>query len=85
MKSNTLPIIIKGQKILSLLRILKRGSAQCKSAVCLLLLIQKENCYKSKKSRDHTNCFQISKIPIKVIRKINYDLIEINGKKVLNQ
>ena len=84
MKSNTLPIIIEGTKNPKPITYFeKRGSAQCKSAVMFAALNTKgKTVIKAKKSRDHTELFfKFLKIPIKVIRKINYDLIEINGKK----
>ena len=84
MRSNTLPITIEGTKNPKPIRYFeKRGSAQCKSAVMFAALNTKgKTVIKAKKSRDHTELFFKSlKIPIKVTRKINYDVIEINGKK----
>ncbi len=59
-----------------------KGSAQCKSAVMLAALNTKgQTIIKAKKSRDHTELlFKYLKIPIKIIKKKNYDLIKINKK-----
>ena len=60
-----------------------KGSAQCKSSIMLAALNTKgKTIIKAKKSRNHTELlFKYLGIPIKVIKKKNYDLIEINGKK----
>ena len=61
----------------------KKGSAQCKSAVMLAALNTKgETFIKAKKSRDHTELlFKYLKIPIKIFKRKNYDIIRIKGKK----
>ena len=61
----------------------KKGSAQCKSAVMLAALNTKGQTFiKAKKSRDHTEkLFKFLKIPIKLERKKNFDIIKIEGKK----
>ena len=60
-----------------------KGSAQCKSSVMLAALNTKgETIIKAKKSRDHTELlFKYLKIPIKIKKKKNYDLIKIEGGK----
>ena len=60
-----------------------RGSAQVKSSVMLAALNTKgETIIKSKKSRNHSELlFKHLKLPIKVLKKKNYDLIKIKGKK----
>ena len=60
-----------------------KGSAQCKSSIMLAALNTKgKTIIKAKKSRNHTELlFKYLGIPIKVTKKKNYDLIEINGKK----
>ena len=60
-----------------------RGSAQVKSSVMLAALnTNGETIIKSKKSRNHSELlFKHLKLPIKVLKKKNYDLIKIKGKK----
>ncbi len=82
--SGKLPIIIKGTDNPLPIRYREiRGSAQCKSAVMLAALNTKgETIIKAKKSRDHSELlFKYLKIPIKIQKKKNYDLIKIKGKK----
>ena len=59
-----------------------KGSAQCKSAVMLAALnTQGETIIKAKKSRDHSELlFKYLKLPIKVIKKKEYDIIKVKGK-----
>ena len=61
----------------------KRGSAQVKSSIMLAALnTSGKTIIKAKKSRDHTEIlFKNIKLPIKIVKKKNYDLIEITGKK----
>ncbi len=61
----------------------KKGSAQCKSSVMLAALNTRgETRIKAKKSRDHTEIlFKYLDLPIKILKKKNYDLIKIRGKK----
>ena len=63
----------------------KKGSAQCKSSIMLAALNTRgETCIKAKKSRDHTEIlFKHLNLPIKILKKKNYDLIKICGKKNL--
>tara|TARA_A100001015_G_scaffold99315_1_gene110321 strand:+ start:1508 stop:2830 length:1323 start_codon:yes stop_codon:yes gene_type:complete len=60
-----------------------KGSAQVKSSVMLAALnTNGETIIKSKKSRNHSELlFKHLKLPIKVFKKKNYDLIKIKGKK----
>ena len=79
-----LPIVIKGtDKAIPINYHENKGSAQCKSAVMLAALnTNGETTIKAKKSRDHTELlFKHLKIPIKIDKKKNYDLIKIKGKK----
>ena len=79
-----LPIFIKGTNYPKPIRYHElRGSAQCKSSVMLAALNTKGTTFiKAKKSRDHSEIlFKHLKLPIKVIKKKNYDLIQINGGK----
>ena len=78
-----LPIIISGtEKPKSIKFIEKKGSAQCKSSVMLATLnTEGETFIKAKKSRNHSELlFKNLKIPIKIKKKNNYDLIKIRGK-----
>ena len=79
-----LPIVIKGtDEAIPISYHENKGSAQCKSAVMLAALnTNGETTIKAKKSRDHTELlFRHLKIPIKIEKKKNYDLIKIKGKK----
>ncbi len=79
-----LPIIIKGtDEAIPISYHENKGSAQCKSAVMLAALnTNGETTIKAKKSRDHTELlFRHLKMPIKIDKKENYDLIKIKGKK----
>ena len=60
-----------------------KGSAQVKSSVMLAALNTKgETIIKAKRSRNHSELlFKHLKLPIKIQRKNNYDLIKIKGKK----
>ncbi len=59
-----------------------KGSAQCKSSIMLAALnTNGTTVIKAKKSRDHTELlFQHLKLPIKILKKKNYDLIKIKGQ-----
>ena len=84
--SGKLPISIKGTNDPSPISYNeKRGSAQCKSAVMLAALnTEGETIIKAKKSRDHSELlFKYLKLPIKIKKKKNYDLIRIKGKKII--
>ena len=60
-----------------------RGSAQCKSAVMLAALnTDGETIIKAKKSRNHSELlFKYLKLPIKIKKNKNFDIIKIKGKK----
>jgi len=60
-----------------------KGSAQCKSSIMLAALnTEGTTIVKAKKSRDHTELlFNSLGLPINIIKKNNYDLIKINGRK----
>ncbi len=79
-----LPIIIKGtNKPNPIVFNETKGSAQVKSSVMLAALNTKgETIIKAKKSRNHSELlFRHLKLPIKIQRKKNYDLIKIKGKR----
>ena len=79
-----LPITIKGTSSPTPIKYYEnKGSAQCKSAVMLAALnTDGKTIIKAKKSRDHSELlFKHLKLPIKIIKKNNFDQIEINGKK----
>ena len=79
-KNYTLPLTIQGSKILKSINYNEtKGSAQCKSAVMLAAMRANGTTYiKAKKSRSHTEKMMKNlNLPIKVIRKKDYDLIKI--------
>ena len=83
-KKNKLPIIIKGSKYLRpIFYKEEKGSAQVKSAILLASLnTPGQTIVKSKLSRNHTelmfkNCL---KIPLKLKRYKNYEIIKVEGK-----
>ncbi len=83
-KNGKLPIIIEGTNCAKPIKYNEeKGSAQCKSAAMLAALNTKgETIIKAKKSRNHSELlFKHLKLPVKIIRKNNYDLIRIKGKK----
>ena len=83
-RSGKLPILVKGTKNVNPIYYHeKKGSAQCKSSVMLAALNTKgKTVIKAKKSRNHTELlYKYLKLPIKINKKKNYDLIEINGVK----
>ncbi len=83
-KNYTLPLTIQGSKILKSIKYNEtRGSAQCKSAVMLAAMRADGTTYiKAKKSRSHTEKMMKNlNLPIKVIRKKDYDLIQIRKVK----
>jgi 3-phosphoshikimate 1-carboxyvinyltransferase len=83
-KSGKLPIIVNGTSNPMPIKFNEKlGSAQCKSAVMLAALNTKgETTIRAKKSRNHSEIlFKHLKIPIKVIRNRNFDIIKINGGK----
>ena len=85
--SGKLPITVEGTDYSKAIKYYeKKGSAQCKSAVMLAALnTQGETLIKAKKSRNHTEIiFKHLNLPIKVIRKKNFDIIKIKGGKKIN-
>ncbi len=83
-RKGKLPLKILGSEFLKPINYLEnRGSAQCKSTVILAALnTPGKTIIKAKKSRDHTELFlRHLKLPIKIIKKKNYDLIEVIGEK----
>ena len=86
-KNGKLPLVIKGTKFLKPIKFTENlGSAQCKSAVMIAALKTKgETKLKCLPSRNHTELMfkNILKIPIKVIKKNKYEMININGQKEL--
>ncbi len=85
--SGKLPVIVTGVKNPRPIKYNElKGSAQCKSSVMLAALNTKgQTLIKAKKSRDHSELlFRYLKIPIKISKKKNYDIILINGEKKIN-
>ena len=82
--NNGLPLTIKGSKNLLPINYLEnRGSAQCKSSVILAgLKTTGKTFIKAKKSRNHTEllCKNLN-LPLKVKKKKDYDLIEVEKVK----
>ena len=85
LKNNSnLPLIIKGSKELNPIRFFEdKGSAQCKSSVIFGgIKANGKTLIKAKKSRDHTELlFRYLKLPIKVKKSKNFDLIEVDKVK----
>ena len=83
-----LPIYIKGTNYLRPINYFeKRGSAQCKTCIMLASLnLPGVTKITAKNSRDHTEkMFQSLKIPIKIKKKSNYDLITLSKPKNLKK
>ena len=83
-KNFSLPLTIQGSKNVKSIKYHEtRGSAQCKSAVMLAAMRANGTTYiKAKKSRDHTEKMMSDlSLPIKVIKRKNYDLIRIKRVK----
>ena len=79
-----LPIIIKGSKKLKPIRFFEdKGSAQCKSSVIFgAIKTDGKTIIKAKKSRNHTELLlKHLKLPIKIKKIKNYDLIEVSNVK----
>ena len=85
LKNNyTLPLIIKGSQNLKPIRYLEnKGSAQVKSSIIFAgARTDGKTIIKCKRSRDHSErIFKYLKLPIKIKKKKNYDLIEISKVK----
>jgi len=83
-KKNKLPLYILGTELIKPIKYIEnKGSAQCKSSVMLSSLNTKnEVLIKAKKSRNHTELlFKYLKIPIKIKKTKEFDLINIKGVK----
>ncbi len=79
-----LPLVIKGSKKLVPIKFFEdKGSAQCKSSVILgAIKAEGKSIIKAKKSRDHTELlFKHLRLPIKIKKNKNFDLIEIKKVK----
>ena len=82
--NNGLPLKITGSEYLKPIQYEEtKGSAQCKSSVMFAALnAPGKTIIKAKKSRDHTELFfKYLKLPIKIIKKNRYDIIEVSGEK----
>ena len=80
---NTLPVKIIGTDFLRPINYEEKlGSAQCKSAIILAAMKTPGTTkIKARKSRNHTELLLKNLgFPIKVMRKKNFDLIEVNGQ-----
>ena len=82
-KNFSLPLTILGLENLKPIKYQeKRGSAQCKSGYACCYAGKWNNLYKSKKSRDHTERMMKNlKLPVKINKGGNYDLIQIKKVK----
>ncbi len=84
---NTLPLYIKGSNYLTPINYLElKGSSQCKSSVMLAaLLTPGETKLMCKPSRNHTELlFKYLKIPIKIKKIKNFEIIKIKGRQNFN-
>ncbi len=85
-KSGKLPIIIKGTDFPKSIKYVEsKGSAQIKSSIMLAALnTNGKTIIKAKKSRNHSELiFKHLKLPIKIKKTKNFDIIEIEGKKTI--
>ncbi len=86
-KKFTLPLTIKGSKNLKPIKYEEtKGSAQCKSSVIFAAMrTEGKTLIKAKRSRNHTEllCKNL-RLPIKIKKNKNFDLIEINKIKKIN-
>ncbi len=83
-----LPIYIRGTNYLRPINYLeKRGSAQCKTCIMLASLnVPGVTKIIAKNSRDHTEkMFKSLKIPIKIKKNSNHDLITLSKPKILKK
>ena len=86
-EKKTLPIYIKGTNFIRPIKFQDNiGSAQIKTSICLAALNSPgETVIRSKRCRDHTEkLFKFLKIPIKIKKEKNFDLIKITGLKNFN-
>ena len=82
-KRKNLPLKILGSDYVKPINYFeKKGSAQCKSSVILAALnTPGKTKINAKKSRNHTELFmKYLNIPINIVNKRNYDIIEISGE-----
>jgi 3-phosphoshikimate 1-carboxyvinyltransferase len=87
-KNKHLPLKISGSSKLKPIKYVdNRGSAQCKSAVMFAgMRTSGKTFIKAKKSRNHTELLcKYLKLPIKIKKQKNYDLIEVNKVKKINK
>ena len=87
-KNKHLPLKIIGSSKLKPIKYLEnRGSAQCKSAVMFAgMRTNGKTFIKAKKSRNHTELLcKYLKLPIKIKKQKNYDLIEVNKVRKINR
>ena len=87
-KSGKLPITVIGtDNPKAIKHVETKGSAQVKSSIMLAALnTGGTTTIKAKKSRNHTELFyKHLKIPIKITKKKNYDLIKVNGVKKIKK
>ena len=85
--TKTLPVKVVGSKLLKPIKFIEdKGSAQIKSTVMLAALSAPgKTIIKAHKSRNHTeNLFNYLKIPTRIRKNKNIDLIEIYGNKNYN-
>ena len=83
----SLPVEITGSEFLRPIKYVENlGSAQCKSSIMLgAIKTPGTTLIKAKKSRNHTELiFKFLKIPIKILKKKNFDLIEVTGPANFN-
>ncbi len=86
-KNFGLPLTICGTRNLKPIKYYEtRGSAQCKSSVIFAGMRTKgKTIIKAKKSRNHTELLcKFLKLPVKIINKKKYDLIEVNKVNKIN-
>ena len=87
-KNKFLPLIINGSKNLKSINYYEnKGSAQCKSAVIFGGIKAKgETTVKAKKSRNHTELLcKYLKLPIKIQKKGDLDIIKVNQVKKIKK
>ena len=86
-RNKYLPVTINGNKNLKGITFKENiGSAQCKSSVIFAgMRASNKTLIKAKKSRNHTEILcKYLKLPVKIIEKKNFDLIEINKVNKIN-
>ena len=86
-KNFTLPLSIKGSKNLKPIKYHEtKGSAQCKSSIIFAAMrAEGKTIIKAKKSRNHTELFcKNLKLPVKIRKNKNFDLIEVKKIKKIN-